>query len=192
MIQNEFTYLSQAFNEESWEWLQDANIKLARALHAEVNRGATAGRRHTPVHHALHRASGHSRENGTGGGIPAESESGGAMSKSELETAMLLHLHVNDLPPPEQEHKFHPRRKWRFDFAWPGEMLALEVEGGIYMDKSGHNTAAGITRDCEKYNEAVLLGWKVIRVTSDHIADGSAIDWIRRALVSQGADPAPF
>ena len=42
MIQNEFTYLSQAFNEESWEWLQDANIKLARALHAEVNRGATA------------------------------------------------------------------------------------------------------------------------------------------------------
>lgn len=42
MIQNEFTYLSQAFNEESWEWLQDANIKLARALYAEVNRGATA------------------------------------------------------------------------------------------------------------------------------------------------------
>lgn len=42
MINNEFTYLSQALNAESWEWLQDNNIILARALHAEVNRGATA------------------------------------------------------------------------------------------------------------------------------------------------------
>ena len=42
MINNDFTYLSQALNAESWEWLQDTNIILARALHAEVNRGATA------------------------------------------------------------------------------------------------------------------------------------------------------
>ena len=42
MINNDFTYLSQALNAESWEWLQDNNIVLARALHAEVNRGATA------------------------------------------------------------------------------------------------------------------------------------------------------
>lgn len=37
-----FNYLETALNAESWEWLQDANIGLARALHAEVNRGATA------------------------------------------------------------------------------------------------------------------------------------------------------
>jgi len=37
-----FNFLETALNAESWEWLQDDNINLARALHAEVNRGATA------------------------------------------------------------------------------------------------------------------------------------------------------
>jgi len=38
----EFNYLESALNAESWEWLQDASPTLARALHAEINRGATA------------------------------------------------------------------------------------------------------------------------------------------------------
>ncbi len=38
----EFNYLESALNAESWEWLQDANPALARALYAEINRGATA------------------------------------------------------------------------------------------------------------------------------------------------------
>lgn len=29
-----------------------------------------------------------------------------------------------------REHRFHPTRRWRFDFAWPDEKVALEVEGG--------------------------------------------------------------
>lgn len=113
------------------------------------------------------------------------------MTKSDLETQMMLQLRVNDLPPPVMEHKFHPRRKWRFDFAWCDEMLALEVEGGVYSG-GRHTTGPGFIGDCEKYNEAALLGWKVIRVTSDHIDDGSAVDWVRRALVPQGAEAAPF
>jgi hypothetical protein len=50
----------------------------------------------------------------------------------------------------------------------------------------------GFSADCEKYNEAALLGWRLIRVTGDHIENGAAIDWIRRALSEQGAERAPF
>lgn len=115
------------------------------------------------------------------------------MSESELEATLAFYLRLNDtIPAPEREYKFHPKRRWRFDFAWPEQRVALEVQGGIHMAKSGHNTAAGITRDCEKANEAIVTGWKVLHVTREQIENGSAINWLRRALVEQGADVAPF
>lgn len=104
---------------------------------------------------------------------------------------MALHIRVNGLPEPEREYQFHPRRKWRFDFAWPEHRVALEVEGGIWSG-GRHTTGAGFAADCEKYNEAALMGWTVIRVTGDHIDSGAAVDWLRRALVPQGVEAPPF
>jgi hypothetical protein len=61
---------------------------------------------------------------------------------------------------------FDPQRKWRFDFCFPAVKIAVEYEGGIFMDNSGHNTAKHYTKDTEKYNRAAVLGWRVIRVTA--------------------------
>lgn len=66
----------------------------------------------------------------------------------------------------EKEFQFDQDRKWRFDYCWPAIKVALEFEGGIYLQKSGHNTASHYTKDTEKYNRATVLGWKVIRVTA--------------------------
>jgi very-short-patch-repair endonuclease len=63
---------------------------------------------------------------------------------------------------PEKEHRFHPTRKWRFDFAYPAIKTAIEVEGGIWVG-GRHIHPAGFEADCEKYNEATRLGWKVFR-----------------------------
>lgn len=63
-----------------------------------------------------------------------------------------------------KEHRFHTERKWRFDFAVPDKMIAIEYEG-LNSEKSGHTTLAGYTKDTEKYNAAQTLGWKVIRFT---------------------------
>lgn len=71
-----------------------------------------------------------------------------------------------------RELVFHPDRKWRFDFAWPGAMLALELEG-----VGRHQTFIGYKADCEKYNAACLLGWRVLRFMS---ADKKQVaDWVR-------------
>lgn len=110
---------------------------------------------------------------------------------SELEERLALYIRVNELPAPEREFRPDKKRRWRFDFAWPARMVALEVEGGIWTG-GRHTTGAGFQKDCEKYNEAALRGWKVIRVTGDHVDDGSAIDWLRRALDTEPAEPAPF
>ena len=114
------------------------------------------------------------------------------MSKSDLEATLALHLRVNNFPEWETEYKFHPKRRWQFDFAWPEQRIAVEVQGGIHMAKGGHNTAAGITRDCEKGNEAIVTGWKVLHVTREQIENGSAINGLRRLMFEQGAEVAPF
>jgi very-short-patch-repair endonuclease len=64
-----------------------------------------------------------------------------------------------------KEHKFHPTRKWRFDFSNLELKCAIEYEG-LFAAKSRHTTATGFTGDAEKYNQATILGWKVLRYTA--------------------------
>ena len=113
------------------------------------------------------------------------------MSQSDLEATMALHIRANELPEPEREYRFAPPRRWRFDFAWPAAMLALEVEGGVWST-GGHTSGKGVTDDCEKMNEALIRGWRVLRVTGQQVKSGAAVDWLRRALATQGAERAPF
>jgi very-short-patch-repair endonuclease len=82
---------------------------------------------------------------------------------------------------PEREHRFSPTRRWRFDFAFPESKLAVEVEGGVWT-AGRHTRGTGFSKDCEKYAEAAVLGWRVIRVTTEMVNDGSAINYTLRAL----------
>lgn len=66
----------------------------------------------------------------------------------------------------EMEYRFCQDRRWRFDYAWPAIMLALEYNGGIFMQKSGHSNMKGLHRDSEKINRATVEGWKVLQVTA--------------------------
>ena len=61
-----------------------------------------------------------------------------------------------------EEHRFHPTRRWRFDFAFVAQRLAVEVEGGVWTG-GRHTRGYGYAADCEKYNEATRLGWRVLR-----------------------------
>ena len=66
------------------------------------------------------------------------------------------------------EYKFHPTRKWRFDFANIEKHIAVEVEGGVWI-RGRHTRGQGYIADMEKYNEAALLGWRVIRATPQQV-----------------------
>ena len=78
----------------------------------------------------------------------------------------------------EQEYKFHPTRRWTFDFALPNHQIAVEVEGGT-RSNGRHVREPGYSDDCEKYNAATMLGWRMLRVTSDMLKDGRAADVVR-------------
>ena len=77
-----------------------------------------------------------------------------------------------------REYRFHPVRRWRFDFALVGHMLAVEVEGGTYA-RGRHTRGAGYAEDCVKYAEALCLGWRVLRVTTGMVENGTAMEYIR-------------
>lgn len=82
---------------------------------------------------------------------------------------------------PEHEHRFHPTRRWRFDYAWPERKVALEIEGGAFT-QGRHTRGAGFKADLEKYSEAAALGWRIIRVVPEDLYEGKTLDLLRRAL----------
>jgi len=65
-----------------------------------------------------------------------------------------------------QEHRFHPTRKFRFDIAIIEPKIAIEYEGLLNVEKSGHTTPDGYTNNCRKYNLAIGQGWRVLRYTA--------------------------
>lgn len=80
------------------------------------------------------------------------------------------------------EHKFHEKRKWRFDWAVVDLKLAIELEGVVWKpgQKGRHQTAQGLAGDCEKYNTAIECGWVVLRLTPGMVskAPGIIVDQI--------------
>ena len=96
----------------------------------------------------------------------------------------MLQLRARGLDLVEREYRFHPVRRWRFDFAWPDVKIAVEVEGGAFV-QGRHGRGAGITNDCEKYNHAAMLGWRVLRGTSPMIRDSSLVEHLMATLGGQ-------
>lgn len=100
---------------------------------------------------------------------------------SHLEEVLELHIKLSGLPAPAREFKFHPKRRWRFDFAWPLWKIAAEVDGGIYS-RGRHVRGAGFEKDIEKRNQAVLAGWRVLHFTPRHIKTGIAVKTIEELM----------
>lgn len=87
---------------------------------------------------------------------------------------------------PDVEYRFHPIRKWRFDYAWVDKKVALEVEGGAFSG-GRHTTGAGFRADIDKYNSATVLGWTVVRCLPEHLYAKQTTDMIATLTASVGA-----
>lgn len=97
------------------------------------------------------------------------------------EETLLIQLRALKLPAPEREYRFAPPRRWRFDLCYPDRALAIECEGGTWSG-GRHTRGAGYAKDLEKYNQAVVMGWRVLRYTTDQIVSGAAVAQIAEAL----------
>ena len=103
---------------------------------------------------------------------------------SHLEELLASHIQAAGLPTPVRELPFAKPRRFRFDFAWPDQMLALEIDGATWAN-GRHNRGSGVASDCEKASFAAILGWRLLRVNGNQVLDGRALEWARRALGSE-------
>ncbi|MGI8655453.1 MAG: hypothetical protein ACR2LC_09565 [Pyrinomonadaceae bacterium] len=119
-----------------------------------------------------------------------------ALPGHDYKADFLQQIALAGLRAPIPEFKFDAKRKWRFDWAYfQPRKIAIEYEGGILAgsgagvcracgqtSKGAHARVTGILRDIEKYTEAALAGWLVIRITPVSVRDGTALRYVQRAL----------
>jgi very-short-patch-repair endonuclease len=78
------------------------------------------------------------------------------------------------------EYRFHPVRRWRFDYCIPALKIAIEQEGGVWSN-GRHTRGSGYVKDLEKYNQAAALGYTVLRFTPQQLMTTQALDLIKEA-----------
>ena len=79
------------------------------------------------------------------------------------------------------EHRFHPTRMWRFDYAIPEHRIAIEIDGGVWQI-GRHNRPKGYIADLDKFNHAAALGWRVLKFTPQQKLTTKALRLIREAV----------
>jgi very-short-patch-repair endonuclease len=101
------------------------------------------------------------------------------------EETLALHLQANKLSF-EREVCLFPARKWKVDFFLRQFNLVVEVEGGTW--KIGrHQRPAAFAVDCQKYNTLTVLGYSLLRYTTEQVERGDAIKDIHYFIANSGA-----
>lgn len=117
---------------------------------------------------------------------------------SRLEQLLEQQIRLLKLPAPETEYRFAYHhvgpgkdirkrlaaaglKDYRFDFAWPSHKLAVEVEGGSFVN-GRHTRGVGFRDDCHKYHAAMMLGWTVYRCEETLIRKGKAVEFIESRI----------
>jgi hypothetical protein len=98
-------------------------------------------------------------------------------NKSQGEEELARQLFALKIPF-EQQFRWNPNRRFKADFRVAGWLI--EVEGGAW--NGGHRRGAEANKDCERHNDAMLLGFRTLRFTPYMVESGEAIECIETAL----------
>ncbi len=85
---------------------------------------------------------------------------------------------------PVREFRFHPTRKWRFDYAIPVLKIAIECDGGVWTG-GRHVSPQGYLKDMEKFNAAAELGWVVLKFTPQNLVTSGTIETLRATIAKR-------
>lgn len=77
-----------------------------------------------------------------------------------------------------RQYLFHPVRRWKLDFGWPKVRVGVEIDGY----GPGHTNAASRRNDCEKQNALILLNWRILRFTANHLTQARIEETISQVV----------
>src|SRR5271167_3650698 len=123
--------------------------------------------------------------------------------KPKNPASILLLKHLRELGLiANQEVRFHPERKWRFDFVLLRTVpdlhgkgrdgldnlrIAIEIEGAIWT-RGRHTRGKGFQADLQKYNHATMVGWRVLRFSTEDVLKGRAKAFLAEYLSITGGN----
>lgn len=81
-----------------------------------------------------------------------------------------------------REYRFHPSRRYRFDFADLSHRIAIEIQGAGPGGVGRHGYVNGMAKDNEKLALAVQGGWRVLKATAKQVEDGTLLGWLVKIL----------
>lgn len=87
------------------------------------------------------------------------------------------------MPVAVAEYRFELGRQWRFDFAWPAQRVALEVQGGIWTH-GRHTRGTALKLEWEKLNAAAIKGWRVLYCEPREVTSAAIAEMIKQALAN--------
>lgn len=103
------------------------------------------------------------------------------MSKSKRYLLFHLVLNATTKRAWQSEYRFHDKRKWRFDYAFPQLQIAIEIDGGVWTN-GRHTRGSGFVKDMIKFNTATELGWSILRYTPDQTKKKDTFEQINRLI----------
>jgi very-short-patch-repair endonuclease len=83
---------------------------------------------------------------------------------------------------PWREMVLIPGRKWRVDFYFQEQKVAVEIEGGTRYGRSRHSKGVGFENDARKYNAIARAGILLLRYSTAMVVSGAAIDEVLEVL----------
>lgn len=96
---------------------------------------------------------------------------------SGLEATFAQQLRVLKVPTWQRNYQFLADRALEIDFAWPHVKFGVEIQGGVHAIKRVSE------RDSEKAALAILAGWTLLPITTDHVHTGRGVDWTQEVLL---------
>lgn len=125
-------------------------------------------------------------------GIAGKAKRGRPKQDESANRAFVTQCLALKLPPSAVQWRFvnsrYPAsatRKWRADLVFPDYRVMVEIDGGIWI-KGAHGHPTDILRNMAKQNDAMLLGYQVLRFTPAEVRSGHAVDFTQRVLKSKG------
>lgn len=94
--------------------------------------------------------------------------------ESDIEALFSQQLSLTNLPPPIRNYLYLRGSRHELDFAWPDQMIGVEVQGMAHRIKEKFKT------DIKKRAQGLLQGWKILEIDGDHIRDGVGMEWLHQ------------
>jgi hypothetical protein len=90
------------------------------------------------------------------------------------------------LPAMLPQQRLVPGRQYRTDWCIPQYGIAIEIEGGVWTHAEGrysrHRTGSGFLADISKYNAVSMLGWMLLRASTEMAESGDAALLVQQAV----------